>query len=1242
MQKNLYDTTESDMRVVMDIADKYVSSSIELLHADAASAAHRIGSAEGSELRDLLEEQLNDQARFCSLTVIDREGIVASVGPAPTEPEYVKSTYVMKAFAGEEVISTTRTDAAGNTVFHVCVPMAEDRVLSATVDGMYFSNMLNQFKLWGTGNIFMLDNTGVVIASVNEDWVRERVDLIERGTGLVSFKEPGVSGDAVASGGWIAGQARNDENGTATARNDENGTAAGLEALENASSVPVGVEDIAVAGDAAGADVDESRGTDVLGARPLAVGTEGAVSAVGADIVEPFEGVGGEISSAGIVTDTDEPAPNVDAAVSDEALLLEKNDDEAGNGLRVGARNDGEASGAGVVTDTDEPAPNVDAAASDEALLLKKNGNEELGESLRGLRDFVGSMIQGRENTGQYMLNGKAMICVTKPLHSSTVGWTLGLVVPVSESPMEQVRRGLYTTAGIFLVISIAIAIILSRRISRPFEHLKEQNDRLAELRAEAEHASDAKSSFLANTSHEMRTPLNAVIGLSELMLVRDDLEPEVRETMTKISNSGSTLLSIINDLLDISKIESGKFELVDSEYDLPSMINDTVNLNIVRLGSKPVNFMLKIGADMPSRFIGDELRVKQVFNNLLSNAFKYTKSGEVEWSLRYEMAGGGDSVLLGNSGGGSLSAGASLSGASWNASSVPTAGDVWLVSTVRDTGVGIRPDDIKRLFAVYNQVDIKSNRAIEGTGLGLSIVKRLVNQMGGEVTVESEYGKGSVFTVRMLQKRVDCPPLGEETAENLRHFRYVESKRSVGANLVRLDLSGYRVLLVDDVATNLDVARGIMKPYKMTVDCATSGADAIELVRTGERYDAIFMDHMMPVMDGVEAVRVIREEIGTDYARTVPIIALTANALTGNDKMFLSCGFQAFISKPIDIMQLDAVIRQWIYRPSKAKILIEYPSEGDTASHSSPEGALPPLAGRSAPLSPPKGNIVVPSDESLRDSASPEEDDFSRLQYTDSDEVIPADVMPADMIGDAHPSYLSGVLVDGLDIESGLARFGDAASYVEVLASYAANTKNLIGELRRHALDGNLKDYAITVHGIKGSSRGICAEEVGAEAEKLELAAKSGDRDYIERYGEEFILRVETLIHGMSGVIAGAKAARLRGGGAVTNGAGAVSDEPRMDCGSGPAMTNDLGGCAVTNGGGGGALGCIDVKLLDRLLSACNAFGMDDADEAVFEMEQYVYEQACDNELVEWLREKVNTMCFEEIAERLAERGKP
>jgi CheY-like chemotaxis protein/HPt (histidine-containing phosphotransfer) domain-containing protein len=253
----------------------------------------------------------------------------------------------------------------------------------------------------------------------------------------------------------------------------------------------------------------------------------------------------------------------------------------------------------------------------------------------------------------------------------------------------------------------------------------------------------------------------------------------------------------------------------------------------------------------------------------------------------------------------------------------------------------------MERLFADYTQLNMQSNRTIEGTGLGLSITRQIIEMMKGFVEVKSEYGVGSTFSFRLLQGSVNADPIGETTAESLKSLDYIANRRNRNRNLVRARIPYARVLVVDDVQANLDVTRGMLKPYGMTVDCVTSGQQAIDLVRQGIQYNAIFMDHMMPEMDGIEAVRIIRNGIGTEYAQTVPVIALTANAIVGNEEMFFNAGFQAFLSKPIDIPRLNEVINHWVRDKKREK---ELPPENDPAFLSETAVKLKLLAGKPVP----------------------------------------------------------------------------------------------------------------------------------------------------------------------------------------------------------------------------------------------------------------------------------------------------
>jgi len=409
-------------------------------------------------------------------------------------------------------------------------------------------------------------------------------------------------------------------------------------------------------------------------------------------------------------------------------------------------------------------------------------------------------------------------------------------------------------------------------------EQKRSEAENAAKLEAAASEAlelSRAKSDFLARMSHEIRTPMNAIIGIAQIQLQKNDLPHEFALALEKIYSSGNVLLGIINDILDLSKIESGKMEINIIEYDMPSFINDTVQLNIMRIGSKPIEFILDIDENLPSRLIGDELRIKQILNNLLSNAIKYTDTGHVKLLVSHSVIS--EEIII-------------------------------LSFIVEDTGQGMKPEDCSKLFSEYSRFNIESNRTTEGTGIGLSITKSLVELMEGTIAVESEFGKGSKFTVLVKQEAAGSGIIGKELSEQLCNFSFTGEKMLEQLQISYTPMPYGKVLVVDDVEINLMVAEGMLAPYDLNVELASSGFEAIEKVESGKTYDIIFMDHMMPQMDGMETTGKLRA-LGYKGA----IVALTANALVGNAELFIQSGFDDFISKPVGIRQLNMVLNKFI-----------------------------------------------------------------------------------------------------------------------------------------------------------------------------------------------------------------------------------------------------------------------------------------------------------------------------------------
>ena len=396
----------------------------------------------------------------------------------------------------------------------------------------------------------------------------------------------------------------------------------------------------------------------------------------------------------------------------------------------------------------------------------------------------------------------------------------------------------------------------------------------LAKQQVEAEMTSRAKSAFLANMSHEIRTPMNAIMGITEILMQDETLPEKTLEGLSKIHRSCDLLMGIINDILDFSKIEAGKLDIIPAQYSIASLINDSIHLNIMRIGDKPIEFEIQVEETIPAKLIGDELRIKQILNNILSNAFKYTDSGKV--------------TLL--------------------VSSAPTRTGVTLVFAVSDTGRGLTNEQISKLFDEYSRFNEDNKHTIEGTGLGLAITHRLLELMDSKIYVESEPGKGSLFVIRLPQGMVDDEVLGPEMAENLRQFKANSYNKNEMMQIEREPMPYGKVLVVDDVETNLYVVDGLMKPYGLHLDSARSGFEAIDFIKGGKVYDIIFMDHMMPLMDGIEATKHIR-----DMGYTAPIVALTANAVVGQADIFLQNGFDDFISKPIDIKNMNSVLNKYV-----------------------------------------------------------------------------------------------------------------------------------------------------------------------------------------------------------------------------------------------------------------------------------------------------------------------------------------
>ena len=455
----------------------------------------------------------------------------------------------------------------------------------------------------------------------------------------------------------------------------------------------------------------------------------------------------------------------------------------------------------------------------------------KLGENIRVVEDFREEMLN--ENIPwSFSINGQSYECHSKQI--------------IDENGRRQ--------GCVILVLDMT--------------DIKAYINEIKRVRRQAEKANIAKSEFLANMSHEIRTPMNAIIGMNDIIM-EECKDPSICNYAKDVQSAAKNLLAIINDILDLSKVEAGKMELVPTDYYLKTIVGEVVGMMDMAASKRGLIMKYECDESIPCRYNGDDGRIKQILINILNNAIKFTKEGYVRAYVTGRPGEQEDEEIL--------------------------------TFRVEDTGCGIRQEDLEKIFEDFRQVDSKRNRSVEGTGLGLAIVKHLVELMGGTIDVESVYGEGTAVTIIIPQKIVDRRSIAEvpETSQNGLE------------RVVTFTAPSVKVLIVDDNVVNRKVARNFLKTYAFDLDEAESGPEAIELVRQN-RYDIIFMDHMMPMMDGIEAAEIIRRDCGENGAEAI-IIALTANAMEGMRQRFLDKGFQDFIAKPLDRKELGELLTRWI-----------------------------------------------------------------------------------------------------------------------------------------------------------------------------------------------------------------------------------------------------------------------------------------------------------------------------------------
>lgn len=563
---------------------------------------------------------------------------------------------------------------------------------------------------------------------------------------------------------------------------------------------------------------------------------------------------------------------------------------------------------------------------------------------------------------------------------------------------------------------------------------LMDQEKKLRETMEDLKVASRAKSEFLANMSHEIRTPINGILGMNA-MLLKECKEESLKEYALNIHSAGHSLLSIINSILDISKIESGKMELIPADYELFSVMNDCYNMVASKAEDKGLSFKLDVNPRLPSGLYGDEVRVRQIMNNLLSNAVKYTETGFVKLSVDFEFSEGELDFQQG--------------------------GKIYLKIMVCDSGMGIRKDDLSKLFQMFQRIDENRNRTIEGTGLGLNLTKKLVEMMDGTITASSEYGKGSTFSVRIPQLVRNTEPMGDFSQKYRTFVARTESQKETFIAPDR------RILVVDDVKMNLKVVEGLLKESRIRVDSVTSGKAALDLVQR-TRYDVIFLDHMMPDMDGVETLRHMRLLSG-NLNRMTPVIMLTANAIIGAKEFYLKEGFSDYLSKPIKESELIFLLRKHLPKDRAEN----KPAEKEIAAAE------------------PSGDVEKMCRLVEENMASAENDAFEKINS-----------------------------IAEVDAKAGLGYcMNDESFYLEMVEEFCCSAKDR--ELEDFYAAEDWDNYRILVHALKSTSLTMGLTELSASAKALEHAASERDVAFIRSNHNVVMERYRAIVEKLKNALA-------------------------------------------------------------------------------------------------------------------------
>ncbi|MDR2668730.1 MAG: response regulator [Desulfovibrio sp.] len=640
------------------------------------------------------------------------------------------------------------------------------------------------------------------------------------------------------------------------------------------------------------------------------------------------------------------------------------------------------------------------------------------------------------EGIGVYAEGWEGIMSAYAPIYNASGEVTAAVGVDVEDTVIMDSRTRMAVLSGlqifsVLLVLVSGLACLLGYR--------------RAALRADA--ANRSKSSFLARMSHEIRTPMNAIIGMSELAQRARGTPPEL-EYIAGIKEAGTDLLGIINDILDFSRIESGTLPIHPAPYETASFLYDVQTVISVRADESSLELLTDISPDIPAGLVGDAGRIRQILLNLLSNAVKYTNEGFIKFS----------------------------------AYATPVTEDtVRLTFVVEDSGIGIRSEDLPMLFEEFVRIDEKRHIGIEGTGLGLAITRNLCRAMGGDITVRSRYGKGSVFTAELTQTVSDPRPMGDIARAAPRRAETPRASFTAPEAVV---------LLVDDLPANLLVAEGLLAPYRMRIVTCANGREAVDLIR--ERpFDLVLMDHMMPEMDGVEATRAVRTLNG-ERCRTMPVVALTANAVSGMKEMFLKNDFNDFLSKPIDSAELDAVLRKWI-PAGKRRDMPRDAQTSSTRSGQSP-GAVCVAGAGFSPEQTPSGHSGQKPDTPLNDEKKPSPAASPAVPHIDG---VDTEV-GLERIGGSYSLYLQLLAVFCTDAEACLALL--AAEPEETTANIRGEAcpPQTVADHSGRSPDASLRAFITQIHAVKSALANIGAERLSEEAALLERAGKETDMSLI------------------------------------------------------------------------------------------------------------------------------------------------